>query len=313
MLGFGATALLALPLAGQSTRAQVPVARIASVRLADDDGNQALFNSHDLAPGRTVTRCLKVDYPGSAAAGPVRFVATDVTGALAGHLTVRVAVGTGGGYAGCGGFSGTVFYTGTLAGLAGGTTDTPGVPTGWSPDPTTSRTFQMTVSVDPAVAQGDAASATFQWLLPAEPPPPPPSTSPSTSPSTAPSTAPAPAQVGGTAAPTPAATRAAPVPAAGHPSQPAKPRRKKPGGFAAAIRPEQVGQQVKKLIADSMVVGSRVVRHGGFPLGWLAVVGVFLLIQNRIDRRDPKLALAPVWSEPDVAFTDPANLVEETS
>ena len=59
-------------------------------------------------------------------------------------------------------------------------------------------------------------------------------------------------------------------------------------------------------------IGSRVVRHGGFPLGWLAVVGVFLLIQNRIDRRDPKLALAPVWSEPDVAFAD-NDTPEETA
>ena len=160
MLGFGATALLALSVAGQSSHAQVPVAKIASVRLTDDDGNRALFNGRDLGPGRTVTRCLRVDYPGSSAGGPVRLVATDVTGTLAGHLTVRVAVGTGGGFAGCTGFSGAVFYSGPLAGLAGGTADTPGIATGWAPDPATSRTFQMTVSVDPAAAQGEAASAT---------------------------------------------------------------------------------------------------------------------------------------------------------
>src|SRR5439155_21474237 len=37
----------------------------------------------------------------------------------------------------------------------------------------------------------------------------------------------------------------------------------------------------------------------GFPLLLAAMVAAFLLIQNRLDRRDPKLALAPIV--PDVA------------
>jgi hypothetical protein len=39
-----------------------------------------------------------------------------------------------------------------------------------------------------------------------------------------------------------------------------------------------------------------------FPLLLLVVVGLFLLIQNRIDRKDPKLASAPVDSEPTLGF-----------
>ncbi|MFL6239023.1 MAG: Ig-like domain-containing protein [Actinomycetes bacterium] len=39
-----------------------------------------------------------------------------------------------------------------------------------------------------------------------------------------------------------------------------------------------------------------------FPLLLLVVVGLFLLIQNRIDRKDPKLASAPVDSEPLLGF-----------
>lgn len=39
------------------------------------------------------------------------------------------------------------------------------------------------------------------------------------------------------------------------------------------------------------------------PLALLAIVLLFLLAQNRIDRRDPKLAAAPVEAEPELGFT----------
>jgi hypothetical protein len=39
------------------------------------------------------------------------------------------------------------------------------------------------------------------------------------------------------------------------------------------------------------------------PLALLAIVVLFLLAQNRIDRRDPKLAAAPVEAEPELDFT----------
>jgi hypothetical protein len=39
-----------------------------------------------------------------------------------------------------------------------------------------------------------------------------------------------------------------------------------------------------------------------FPLLLLVVVAVFLLVQNRIDRKDPKLAAAPVDAEPLLGF-----------
>jgi hypothetical protein len=34
----------------------------------------------------------------------------------------------------------------------------------------------------------------------------------------------------------------------------------------------------------------------------LILIGLFLLVQNRLDRRDPKLALAPVYADPGVSF-----------
>ncbi len=43
-------------------------------------------------------------------------------------------------------------------------------------------------------------------------------------------------------------------------------------------------------------------RRPGLPLAFLLVVVAFLLVQNRIDRRDPKLAAAPVDAEPELGF-----------
>jgi hypothetical protein len=61
---------------------------------------------------------------------------------------------------------------------------------------------------------------------------------------------------------------------------------------------------------DDMAVLGKVVRIGhavaekaSFPLFSLLIVILFLLVQDRIDRRDPKLALAPVHAEPDLGFT----------
>jgi hypothetical protein len=39
----------------------------------------------------------------------------------------------------------------------------------------------------------------------------------------------------------------------------------------------------------------------------LLVLVAFLAIQDRIDRNDPKLALAPVFGQPDMAFDDPPH------
>jgi hypothetical protein len=304
MLAFGAVALLSIALAGQCRApAQVRVAKITSVQLTDDDGEHALFNSHDLAPGRSAVRCLRVDYAGPAGAGPVRLLASDVHGSLVPHLTVRVAVGTGGGFAGCDGFSGAVLYAGTISGLAGGTPAAPGVPTGWEPEPGSGRTFQLTVSVDSGAGQGQSATGTFQWVFlddvpePSAPPkaggnspdPPHPAAAPATKP----------AHVVPPATP-PATPRAAPRTGTKHSG-------KKRSGLAAVVSSaQQVAERAKRLIGDSVVVGTRVVKHGGFPIGWLVVLGFFLIVQNRIDRRDPKLALAPVWREPDLAFPDTA-------
>lgn len=70
---------------------------------------------------------------------------------------------------------------------------------------------------------------------------------------------------------------------------------------------------VTEWLASVSEVAVRVAEKASFPLLLLVVMVLFLVVQNRIDRNDPKLALAPVHSEPDVPFpvirTDEDSLV----
>jgi hypothetical protein len=52
-------------------------------------------------------------------------------------------------------------------------------------------------------------------------------------------------------------------------------------------------------------VAAEVGRRSAFPTSLLMLVLGFLSLQNRIDRRDPKLALAPVYPTPELSFDAP--------
>jgi hypothetical protein len=52
--------------------------------------------------------------------------------------------------------------------------------------------------------------------------------------------------------------------------------------------------------------------EAAFPLLLLAVVIAYLMLQDNIDRRDPKLALAPMYDDPELDFV-PLALVRKTS
>lgn len=54
---------------------------------------------------------------------------------------------------------------------------------------------------------------------------------------------------------------------------------------------------VDELIHQIGRVAAEAVEQAAFPLILALLVGAFLLVQNRIDRRDPKLALAPIDSD----------------
>ncbi|MCW2623146.1 MAG: hypothetical protein JWL64_2748, partial [Frankiales bacterium] len=76
-----------------------------------------------------------------------------------------------------------------------------------------------------------------------------------------------------------------------------------PTGPATAERPSPSVPLLPGQIADTLVPAIvDVVGKPALPLALLFVVVVFLLVQNRLDRRDPKLAAAPVQSEPELTF-----------
>lgn len=58
-------------------------------------------------------------------------------------------------------------------------------------------------------------------------------------------------------------------------------------------------------------VAAEVGKRSAFPTGLLLLVLTFLSLQNRIDRRDPKLALAPVHPTPDLPFGEPGEERDE--
>lgn len=308
LLAFGALAILLISSLGPAPRESLPVATLATVALSDDDGGAALFEAARLAPGRTVSNCLSVAYHGAGEAGSVRVLARDVAGPLAAALTLRIDVGLGGRFGDCAGFSGTTVYDGALSGLDNPTAAQPGAATGWSPRPGERRTYRMTATVhDVDTLQGTSVAATLTWLMVPEPPSVPP-TAPATTPPATPATTPA---------TTPAEPSVQPsIGPSGASAEPATPSPQAPGGAergtgndARSTQRGSTGSRIAaavgafgEVVAD---LGARMLRHGGFPLASLVAMAVFLIIQDRFDRRDPKLALARVCREPSLSFDDP--------
>jgi hypothetical protein len=52
------------------------------------------------------------------------------------------------------------------------------------------------------------------------------------------------------------------------------------------------------------------VKRGAIPVALIVIVVAFLLVQDRLDRNDPKLALAPVHPEPDLPFAGPEEFLK---
>lgn len=135
------------------------------VVLDDDDAGGVAFNVSDMAPGDTRTRCIEVTYTGSLTAD-VRLYGTVGGTGLADYLDVDVAIGTGGSFASCTGFSATsTLFTGTMADFGSAHTDYASGLGGLNgaTDPT-SRTYRITVTLqDDNAAQARSATAGFTW------------------------------------------------------------------------------------------------------------------------------------------------------
>jgi hypothetical protein len=315
MLAAAAVAYLLITALGVGSSALQPVSVLTSIALTDDDNGSALFPATALAPDRPVSRCIRIHYSGSAPAGrSVRLAARDLRGDLVSQLTVRVEVGSGGGFAGCDGFRGQTAYAGRLDGLG----VEAGIGTGWTPSPGEARTYRLTVTLSPrAKAGAGRAAATLEWLATG-------STSPEPA---APATA-VPAPV------TSPSRRPAPQPAASRRESPvvapnlgavAPGRTPPPAGTptvdpsTAAERPRLVpmpsgwrsmlSPKVKRALRAVLAVADRSRRDGRYPLGVLVLLLLFLLVQRRIDRSDPKLALAPVRAVRHVDLPNPGETI----
>ncbi|HET9519103.1 MAG TPA: hypothetical protein VFO77_15380 [Actinoplanes sp.] len=325
----GIALLIIFSYAPGGTPATVPASAVlASVGLVDDDAQQGLFDVSGLVPGRATTRCISVQYGGPAPAGTVYFAAADVTGGLAGNLRLRVEQGTGGGFNSCNGFSGSVIYDGTLAGLVDPDPANPRTSTGWSPAATDARTYRLTATMnDSAAAQNQHSTATFQWFLVGTP-------EPTQTATPSPTAEPVPTETVGTvtdptqqpepavsatssssAAPAPAASATPSVSAAPSVSATVVPSDEpvlevsevaEETGPVAAVRRAlaDLGRKLAEVGRDLSKVAKSSVTHSYLPTTGIAVLIAFLAVQNRIDRMDPKLALAPT-QDPHLVFREP--------
>jgi hypothetical protein len=75
----------------------------------------------------------------------------------------------------------------------------------------------------------------------------------------------------------------------------------------AARRSPPASGRVSRLVKAISKLVAPVVQRTAFPLILLIVAGLFLLVQDRIDRRDPKLARAPLHARPDLPFLPPPS------
>jgi hypothetical protein len=281
----------------------VPVAQLATARLSTN-GSDAMFAVDRLVPDQPVFRCIDVRYDGTAAIGSVTVAAVDVTGALAPYLGIRVERSRDGASVDCAGFAADVTFAGTLRELAD--VGLLGVDSGWAPEPASSRTFRITVILASDAPQGQTSTATFRWVLTQNLPlQTPPAVLPSVAvttparrvPSSAPSSVPA---SDGASASWPvepsASSGATSTPTVGSGKQ-----RGSGGGTGDGVA-EQIAVLLDTVGDAARAAIKLAAQHGRFPTLPVVLLAAFVTVQNRIDRRDPKLLAAPLWRDNYVTF-----------
>lgn len=291
------------------------VARQASVSIFDDDAALAMFPGLTMAPGHEYAQCLLVGAEPGSAQDTVQFGASGVLGDLAQHLQLEVEVGTGGRFGDCSGFAGSSIFSGSLTDLAAAGQGY-GVATGWSPAQSASTAFRITVRLDQTLSQqGLQAEGAFVWRLVGTPAAPPDSLEPTDSlpePSTEPAPEPSPDPTG---RPTPSAalvpsaspglgpsSSAAPTAIAG--GRPTPPT----GALPEEAEPDiSIGKSLARLaeiVARAQRAAVAVVVEPQYPISAILVALGFLLIQDQIDRRDPKLAAVARQRDNEADFPD---------
>lgn len=306
----GAALLVPVTMGWGATSARPAAASTSTVSLVDDRGGAGLFAASGLRPGATETACVALSVTGPVqSTGEVTLSAEVGEDALAPYLFLTVERGSLADPTRCASFTGAPAWSGTLADLPRAVGA--GVPTGWRPDGAGSATYRISVTLlDDPRAQGRRAAADFVWALDVEPraPEPPPvevpdpvdppapvvdPPAPVGEPAPAGEPVPVPAAPPG-AAPDPSAVVPAPAPPSAPPPVAGIDRSPRPGGDVLVAPPLQTSPStVEEVVAAVGETAVAVARNGQFPLALVAVMAGFLVIQGRLDRRDPKLALAP--------------------
>lgn len=297
------------------------------VSLTTDAAGSALFHAEGLAPGRTVSNCVAVSYAGPDTPIEVRLHGSSDAGALDEHLTLRVEAGEGGGFGDCAGFAGSERFVGTLAAFVDRHgVDSEALPVAALSPPDATVTFRFSLILDDhPSAQGGTSSSAYTWT--ASPtaggaPPAPDDGAP---------TAGAPGPLLEAAVPTepvgreptpddpPSADAVGPAsPAAGgdRTDRDGRPTPIAPGdGSGPVSGPAGGGNAVAELGADTwervVQVVTFVAKRSSYLLLLLLIVLAFLAVQDRIDRKDPKLALAPRAPDLDLHFEPPPSRQED--
>ena len=308
----------------------------AAFEVSDDDAGVALFSVAGMRPEVPATNCISVAHRTVSGNNALRLALHgSAVGDLANHLGFRVEVGTGGRFGDCSTFqTSAVLYDGTLAGFTTEHVDTASAVAVEVPERDGQLAYRLTSVLASAVAaQGQSAEATFTWEALSGAALPTPTTVVTTTPATTPAATqaaePAPVSTPATA-PAPAAPRAVatpatpvaavPAPAATPPEEPVSVVADPPAARATVTAPPGARREAARragavlepvvdeptLAARAAAVATEVAKRGSFPAVLLLILLGFLLLQDLIDRRDPKLALAPLHAEPDVMFDDPS-------
>lgn len=303
------------------------------------DRQTALFQVAGLTPGPLGSQCLRVETRNGAADHVVLSAEVGGTG-LADYLDLEIEAGTATDPASCGGFSGASVFAGSLAAL-GRDHGVPTAGVSIPLDEQAHVVLRFTVVLlDDNQAQGKTATARFAFDAQDISPPGsttvPETTAPAT---TVPETSvPAPSTTPGAVAPTTVelptttavattvtsigpGTTTAPATTADTDGRdtgagarptvtsppPAVPSGQETpilvvGDDAPASVVEQVGEAARAVARVTATAAGVTARTGAVPGVFSTMVFGFLLLQARMDRRDPKLASAPLAPEPELEF-----------
>jgi len=267
--------------------------------ITSDNSGGSLVSASNLSPGDLPPTCLTIFYTGAGARDKLQLIVTTDNSALTDYIGVSIEQGRGGRHGDCSGFTGSRVYEGTLAaagrqhgrelsamqivGLTEGSGEV---------------SLRLTFAVgNDNRAQGGSTRSDFTWIAGS---PPlvvngPPGGTPGGAPGQTPRSQPKPAIKMPVVGP-PALPGKLPKPGAEPRSDGERHQASKSGTRALAESAAQA------LAAQVRRIGKPLLKGAGFGLGTLPFVILFLLIQHYIDRRDPKLANAPSYAEPDLPF-----------